>query len=502
MRRVSHSMLQIIMDAGQIVLALVLQVVLIFLNAVFASAEIAVISANSTKMEKLAEEGDKRARRICRLTKNSSKFLSTIQVAITLASLLGSAFAADSFADPLTTAIVGAASPYYEVVNTVCMIVITLILSYFSIVFGELVPKRIAMRNAEKLSLILSGILNFVSYAFAPFVWLLTVSANGILKLFHIKPEDEGEEVTEEEIMLMAEAGSEKGSIDEKENEFIQNIFEFKENDVGEVCTHRKDVDFLYERDELSVWEETIKQSNHTYYPVCGKDTDDVVGVLNTKIYFRMNERTKQSVREQAVMPPVFISETMQADDLFYRMKTTREYFAIVLDEYGGINGIITLHDLLELLVGDLNEKGEVPDYEIKKTGEDSWEVTGLAPFDEVEEQLGLKIPEDESDYETFAGYVCEMLGEVPEDGATPACENEFIKVQVLEVNEHRIEKMIIVKKPKPVEAEEDADKKFKLFKKNEEEEKKPASKQPEPAKPAEQESLPEIEDEEEGKWN
>ena len=215
-----------------------------------------------------------------------------------------------------------------------------------------------------------------------------------------------------------------------------------------------------------------------------------------------MNERTKQSVREQAVMPPVFISETMQADDLFYRMKTTREYFAIVLDEYGGINGIITLHDLLELLVGDLNEKGEVPDYEIKKTGEDSWEVTGLAPFDEVEEQLGLKIPEDESDYETFAGYVCEMLGEVPEDGATPACENEFIKVQVLEVNEHRIEKMIIVKKPKPVEAEEDADKKFKLFKKNEEEEKKPASKQPEPAKPAEQESLSEIEDEEEGKWN
>ena len=196
MRRVPHSMLQIIMDAGQIVLALVLQVVLIFLNAVFASAEIAVISANSTKMEKLAEEGDKRARRICRLTKNSSKFLSTIQVAITLASLLGSAFAADSFADPLTTAIVGAASPYYEVVNTVCMIVITLILSYFSIVFGELVPKRIAMRNAEKLSLILSGILNFVSYAFAPFVWLLTVSANGILKLFHIKPEDEGEEVT------------------------------------------------------------------------------------------------------------------------------------------------------------------------------------------------------------------------------------------------------------------------------------------------------------------
>lgn len=462
------------MTAGEIALALVLQVVLIALNAIFASAEIAVISANSTKMEKLAEDGNRRARRICRLTKNSSKFLSTIQVAITLASLLGSAFAADSFSEPLAQAIVGESSSYYNVVSTVCMIVITLILSYFSIVFGELVPKRIAMRNAEKLSLILSGILNFVSYAFAPFVWLLTVSANGVLRLFGIKPEDSGEEVTEEEIMLMAEAGSEKGSIDEKENEFIQNIFEFKENDVGEVCTHRKDVDFLFERDDLSVWEDTIKQSSHTYYPVCGKDTDDVIGVLNTKIYFRLKDKSKQNVLAQAVMPPVFISETMQADDLFYRMKTTREYFAIVLDEYGGINGIITIHDLIELLVGDLHEKGEAPDYVINRTGDDTWEVTGLAPFDEVVEAMDIRLSEEEQeedDYETFGGYVCEMLGEVPDDGTMPECENDLVKVKVLLVEDHRIEKMLITKKQKTADsAEEEDDKKFRLFKKDREE--------------------------------
>lgn len=482
------------MDAGQIVLSLVLQVVLIALNAIFASAEIAVISANATKMEKLAEDGNKRAKRIVRLTKNSSKFLSTIQVAITLASLLGSAFAADSFAGPLTNAIIGAPSEansgYYNVVSTIVMIVITLILSYFSIVFGELVPKRIAMRNAEKLSLFLSGILSFVSYAFAPFVWLLTVSANGILRLFGIKPEDTGEEVSEEDIKLMAEAGSEKGSIDENENEFIQNIFEFKENDVGEVCTHRKDVDFLFERDDPSVWEETIKQSSHTYYPVCGKDTDDVIGVLNTKIYFRLNDKSKENVRNQAVMPPVFISETMQADDLFYRMKTTREYFAIVLDEYGGVNGIITLHDLLELLVGDLNEKGEATDYEIKQISENTWEVTGLAPFDEVCEAMQLKFPEDEdNDFETFAGYVYEMLGEVPDDGETCECENEFIKVQVLLVSEHRIEKMLITKKAKPVAEEEDEDdgKKFRLFKKDKDEgdDEEDDKKQPAPAEVA-----------------
>ena len=445
------------MDPGSIVLSLVLQIVLIALNAVFASAEIAVISANKTKMEKLAEDGDKRAKRIVRLTAQPSKFLSTIQVAITLASLLGSAFAADNFAGPLAQLLVDAGVPLsYSVLSTICLILITLVLSFFSIVFGELVPKRIAMRNAEKLSFGLSGILTFVSYAFAPLVWLLTVTSNGILRLFGIKPEDEGEDVTEEEIMLMAEAGSEKGSIDEKENEFIQNIFEFKENDVGEVCTHRKDVDFLFERDDPAVWEETLKKSNHTYYPVCGKDIDDVTGVLNTKIYFRLNDKSRENVMQKAVFDPIFISETMQADDLFYRMKTTREYFAIVLDEYGGINGIITLHDLIELLVGDLNEKGEKLKYEIKKIDENKWEINGLAPFDEVVEAMELDLPEEDTDYETFSGYVCEMLGEVPDDGATAEAENEYVHVDVLCVNEHRIEKMQVQKIIKEEPEEED----------------------------------------------
>ena len=442
------------MNAGDIAISLILQVVLIALNAVFACAEIAVVSANKTKMEKLSEDGNRRARRIVRLTQNPSRFLSTIQVAITLASLLGSAFAADNFAEPLAQAIIDAGLPMsFEVLETICLILITLVLSYFSIVFGELVPKRIAMRNPEKVSCGLSGILRFVSVLFAPLV----------LRLFGIKPEDQGEDVTEEEIMLMAEAGSEKGSIDEKESEFIQNIFDFKENDVGEVCTHRKDVDFLFERDDPSVWEETIKKSYHTFYPVCGKDIDDVTGVLNTKIYFRLDDKSPENVKKQAIVDPMFISETMQADDLFYRMKTTREYFAIVLDEYGGINGIITLHDLIELLVGDLNEKGEESKYEIKQVGENEWEINGLAPFDEVIEAMGLKLPEDEDedyDYETFGGYVCEMLGEVPDDGTTAECEDEFVKVEVLRVAEHRIEKMRVFKKEQPKDEDDDEGKK------------------------------------------
>lgn len=463
------------MNPSTIVFALLLQVVLILLNGIFSAAEIAVISANGAKMEKLAEEGNKSAKRILKLTAIPSKFLSTIQVSITLAGFAGSAFAADSFAEPLATAIYQDGWVISkDVIQTLCVILITLILSFFSIVFGELVPKRLAMKNAEKLSLHLSGILTFVSHLFAPIVWLLTVTSNGVLRLFGIKAEDDGEQVTEEEIMLMAETGSEKGSIEERENEFIQNIFDFKENDVGEVCTHRKDVDMLFERDSDEQWNKTIEESYHSFYPVCGKDVDDVVGILNTKIYFRLKDKSRDNVMKNAVVDPVFISETLPADDLFYRMQSTREYFAVVLDEYGGVSGIITLHDLLELLVGDINEKGETPEYEVVKLADDQWEIRGLAPFDEVAEEIGLEMDEDDKeDYETFAGYVCELLGEVPDDGETAHTETEQLIIDVLEVADHRVEKMRITKKQKPAEPDEEEndkdedkdEKKFKLFK-------------------------------------
>lgn len=235
--------------------AVILQIVLIFLNAVFASAEIAVISTNEAKLEKLSEEGDKKAKRLLSLTKNPSKFLSTIQVAITLAGLLGSAYAADNFAEPLVKWLVGLGIGISEsTLNSICVFVITLILSYFSIVFGELVPKRLAMKNAEKMALGMSGILKFVSCVFAPFVWILTKSTNGLLRLFHIDPNEQGDAVTEEEIRMMLDTGSERGTIDSMENEMIQNVFEFDDISISEICTHRRDVTVLYKEDPLSEW--------------------------------------------------------------------------------------------------------------------------------------------------------------------------------------------------------------------------------------------------------
>lgn len=426
--------------------AIILQFVLIFLNAVFASAEIAVISTNETKLQKMAERGDKRAKRLVKMTSQPARFLSTIQVAITLAGFLGSAFAADNFAGPLTNVLVKAGLPLpASVINSICVILITLILAYFNIVLGELVPKRIAMKRAEKTALGISGVLCFVSVIFAPIVWLLTASTNGLLRLFGINPGEDEEEVTEEEIMMMAEAGSEKGSIDSEENELIKNIFEFKEQTVGEVCTHRKDTDLLFLSESDEEWAARIASTRHTYYPICGKGIDDIAGVLSTKDYFRLDDKSRENVMKKAVSAAVFVTENTPANTLFYKMKISREYFAVVVDEYGGMSGIVTMHDLLELLVGDLTEKDDKEEYEISRLSETEWEITGLAPIDKVEASLGVKLPEEESEhFETFGGYVCGMMGTLPEDGASFELSTEQMNVRVLSVEDRCIKRVIV----------------------------------------------------------
>lgn len=426
--------------------AVILQFVLIFLNAVFASAEIAVISSNETKLNKLAEKGNKRAKTLVKLTKNPAKFLSTIQVAITLSGFLGSAFAADNFAGPLVNWLVslGVGVPK-TVLNSVCVVLITIVLAYFNIVLGELVPKQIAMRRAEKTALGISDTLKFVSFIFAPIVWLLTVSTNGLLKLLGINPQGEGGKVTEEEIMMMVEAGHEGGVIDSEENEFVKNVFDFKEQTVGEVCTHRKDTEVLFLTESDEEWQEKINGTVHTYYPVCGNTIDDVKHVLNTKDYFRLKDKSKKNVLKNAVSPAVFTSESTYANVLFNKMKSNHEYFYIVVDEYGGFSGIVTLHDLIELIVGDLVDKGEGSEYEIKKTGDNEWEISGPAPIDKVEQALNLNIPDEEKEeFETFGGYVLEKAEAVPEDGTFFETEVSGVKVRVLDIEDGCIKKMTV----------------------------------------------------------
>lgn len=431
-------------DDGSLFLQILLQIFLIFVNAVFACAEIAVISMNDNKLSKLASAGDKRALRLTKLTDQPARFLATIQVGITLAGFLGSAFAADNFSDYLVGWLVslGVNMPI-ATLDSISVIVITLILSYFTLVFGELVPKRVAMRKAERLALAMSGLVYVISKIFAPLVWALTASTNAILRLLGFDPNAEDEKITEEEIRLMIDAGSEKGAINHNEKEMIQNIFEFDDKTAGEVMTHRTEVALLWLDEADEQWEKTIIESRHSVYPVCKENTDDIVGVLNIKDYFRIKDKTRETILE-AVKPAYFVPETVRTDVVFRNMKKSRNHFAIVLDEYGGVNGIITMNDLLEQLVGDLENDDTVPPElpEIERIDSQTWMIQGSAPLDLVAQQVGVLLPED--DYETFGGLVFGLLGYVPEDGSTPELEEFGLSIKVIEIKDHYLVKAIV----------------------------------------------------------
>lgn len=421
-----------------------LQIFLIALNAIFAGTEIAVISVNETKLEKEVERGNKRAKWLLKMTQNSSGFLATIQVAITLSGFLGAAFASDSFAAVLSGALkrigIGLSD---SVLNTISVVLVTLVISYFSIVFGEMVPKRIAMKNAERFSLTMAGPITVIAKLFAPLVWLLTKSTNGILRLCGIDPESDEEIVTEEDLLLMADAGRKKGTIDDSENDMIRNVFAFDDLTVGEICTHRKEVSILWMDETVAEWEQTIHESRHSVYPVCGDSVDQIIGVLNAKDFFRLNCRDKKSVMEHAVHTPYFVHENLKADQLFSKMKRHADHFAVVLDEYGGMCGIITVTDLVEQLVGDFDDDEMLrQEPEIERLDSRCWKVRGSCSLHDVSRALEYAFPEEE--YETFSGFLIGSLGEIPKDGTKLKMQVGPFQVRILDVCQHRIEKAIV----------------------------------------------------------
>ena len=376
------------MDDDPLIGLLLLQLVFIALNAIFACAEIAVISINDVKLAKLAASGDKRAIRIARLTSQPARFLATIQISITLAGFLGSAFAADNFAGKLVELLLktGTTIPAHTL-NAISVVLITLILSYFTLVFGELVPKRLAMKKAERIAFALSGIISAISTVFKPLVWLLTASTNGILRLLGINPNEEDSSVTEEEIRMMIDAGSEKGAI-EADEELLQNVFEFNDVSAADMLTHRTMVDMLWLEEGDEAWAKLVSSTNHSYYPICADTADDVVGILRARDYLRLSERTRDNVMANAVSEPLFVPESVKADDLFREMRRSRDHFAVVLDEYGGMSGIVTMNDIVEQLVGDID--GQQDDEEaIVPIDGGRYSVGGCAPLEDIAEKLG-----------------------------------------------------------------------------------------------------------------
>lgn len=428
-----------------IYILLLVQIILIALNAIFASAEIAVLSMNETKLERMAEQGDSRAKRLVRLTREPARFLATIQVAITLSGFLGSAFAADNFSEPLVDWVAGMGVDIpRSTLDAVAVILITLILSYFTLVFGELVPKRIAMKKSDELAMGISGLVTGISIFFKPIVSFLSISTNNVLKIFGIDPNETEDRVSEEEIRMLVDAGSEKGTIDHQEKEFIQNVFEFNDIMAGTIATHRTDVTILWMSDDVKEWDETIHNTRHTLYPVCGDSIDRVIGILNAKDYFRLKEKNKDMVIDSAISAPYFVMETTKADVLFKNMKQSKQSMAIVLDEYGGMVGIVTLIDLLEEIVGDLNDIEPVsPEETVARISDNKWEVKGNIRLSDIEDATGVTFAAEDCD--TFTGFLFQKFSMVPKDGATKIeLEIENMHIIIDKIKEHQVEHAII----------------------------------------------------------
>lgn len=422
----------------------ILLFVLIIINGFFSCAEIAVIQIGEGKLKKLSEEGNQKAKRLLKFKEDPSRFLSTIQVAITLAGFLSSAFASESFAgmvDQLVRRFFPALS--LDVIHPISIVLITILLSYLSIVFGELVPKRLAQVYTEPIALFITPVLGLVSILSTPLVFLLSASTNSILRLIGINPDEDSNQISEEDILMMVDEGMEKGTIESTENEFIQNVFEFKDLTVEEVCTHRTDVAMLYIEDTDRQWRRTIHEHRFACYPICGEDDDDIIGILNTKDYFRLNDLSRPNVMKNAVDRPFFVSQNMKVSDLFDTMKKERKYYAVVLDEYGGMTGIVTLHDLIEALVGDLHEEDELPEPEpIEAIGDNEWIILGSADLEDVNEALKIHLDLEAAD--TFGGYIMGILGKVPEDGSSFHLDTDNLSIDVAYIKNHRIGKTVV----------------------------------------------------------
>lgn len=447
-------------ESGNIWWMLFLQLILIALNAIFACAEIAVISTSDAKLEKLVEEGNKKAKRLLKLKSDSSRFLATIQVAITLSGFLGSAFAADNFSGRIVNWLVSLGVTIPEAtLNTIAVIVITLILSFFTLVLGELVPKRIAMRKAEALGLKMAGPISVIAKLFAPLVFLLTAATNGILRLFGINPNEADNDVSEEDIQILVEAGSKTGAIDVEEKNMIHNIFEFDDLTAMDVATHRTEVSLLWLEETEDEWDEKIRTSNHGVYPICDETVDKIVGTLNARDYYKLGTKDRKTVMDNIVKTPYFVPENVKADVLFKNMKQTRNLFAVVLDEYGGMSGIVTMNDLIGALIGDIEAEDETTAVEediveIELDGKPAYRIKGSASLEEAAKHLGIADVE-EMDCDTFGGFVFGKLGTVPDDGSQIEITIDNLTVRVDGIDDHQITTATVTVE-EPVEQEEE----------------------------------------------
>ena len=437
-------------DDGSIPLQLFIILLLTLLNAFFAASEIAILSVNDAKIKKMAENGNKKAKTLLSFLNNSSKMLSTIQVGVTFSGFLASAVASDSFAIRIANFFIRTFSwgaDYAGIIRPLSMALITVVLSYFTLVFGELVPKRIAMKKSEKLALHAIGILRFTAILFSPFVKILTFSVNGVLSLFHINPKDEEDEVTEEEIRLIVSEGQEQGILDDDESEMINNILKFDDRTAADVMTHRTNLTALSSKSTYQEVLDVACNERYSRIPVYESSIDNIIGIIHIKDLLGIRNE-KQFHLKQILRPVTYVAGSQPIDEVLHVLQEANTHLAVVVDEYGGTQGIITMEDILEELVGNIrDEYDEEEEYEhpIVEVADGEFIISGQAELDEVADQLKEDLPVDE--YDTASGFAIGILGEIPEEGTAPEFSYKGYDFQVLASNEKTIDSLKAIKR-------------------------------------------------------
>lgn len=411
--------------------------ILILLNAYFAATEIAFISLNDAKIEKQAKDGNKKAKQIQKMLKNPSKFLATIQIGITLAGFLSSAFASDAFAGMLAP-VLNEWMPFIsiETWQNISIVIITIILSFFTLVFGELVPKRLAMKYYEKISFATIGVIKGISVVTAPFVKLLTWSTNLVSKIFGVGEQEE-EIVTEEEIKMMVNQGEEKGSIEENEKELINNVFEFNDIIASEIMTYRTDIYAIEINEYIYGILDEIDEYKYSRIPVYEETIDDIKGILFLKDILKLVSTRKEFKIADIMREAYFVPESKPIDEIFEELQANKMQMAIVVDEYGGTAGLLTMEDILEELVGNIFDEYDDVEVEYKRLDDNTYLIDGSVSLYEMKKILDIELPE--GDYETLSGYLIEKLGRLPEENEHPVIEDEHLTYKIEEYEDRRI---------------------------------------------------------------
>ena len=409
---------------------IILQIVLILLNAFFAATEIAIISLNENKVRARAEKGDKKAVKMLKIIKDPTKFLSTIQIGITLAGFLGSAFAADNFSERLTGWLVGVFNVSEQgarIIDTVSVIIITIILSYFTLVLGEMVPKRLAMKHKEKLAIAVCGIISALTVVLKPVRWFLTVSTNGVLRLCGVNPKDKDEPVSEEDIVLMLDAGGDEGSLDKEDIKYIKNVFKIDGMTAKDIMTPKPRVIAVSDKAEDAEIMKIIEQEGYSRIPVYSGNIDDVTGVLYTREYL-LRRGTPDFKPSDAIRPAVFVPEYKHLDILFREMQKDHNHIVIVVDEYGVTAGIVTMEDILEELVGEIWDEQDESVEPIVKNEDGSFTVKTSLYINNFFEYFGVE-PDENAESTTVNGWITDRCESIPEAGYNFTYENLDITV-------------------------------------------------------------------------